>query len=294
MKKQFLFIFLTSLIIVIQTACGTLSAQKEQEDVHVKIGVTGSDGPQWEIMKEKAKAEGIEIELVEFSDYTLPNQALANGEIDMNSFQHLAFLSQFNIEHNLDIVPIGATSVSPTGIYSEKYADLSDIPDGAEIAISNDPANLGRGLKLLEASGLLTLKEGTGLYGTLDDIADNPNNLIIVPVVSQQTPRTLKDAAAALMNGGIAGQAGYAPEDALLLDDPESENTKPYVGVFAVRAEDKGNDTYKMIAELFQTAEVVEAVNNDTEGGSIVIDIPVEDLQATLDQLMEDIRAGND
>ncbi|WP_077618205.1 MetQ/NlpA family ABC transporter substrate-binding protein [Bacillus sinesaloumensis] len=288
MKKRLLILLSMVFLVSIVTACNNSTSGKSKEVV--KIGVTGADGPYWKLIEDKAKAKGITIELVEFSDYIQPNTALANGEIDMNSFQHIAFLAPANVENGFTIVPIASTTITPTGIYSQKYEDLSEIPDGSQIAISNDPANLGRGLSLVETAGLIELKEGVGIYGTLDDIEKNPKNLEFIPVVSQQTAQALQDVAASLINNGIAGQAGLNFKDSLLYDDPKSEEARPYVGVFAVREEDKDNETYKTIAKLYQEADVIEAVKKETNGGSIVVDIPAEDLQKTLKQLEESIK----
>lgn len=288
MKKRLLILLSMVFLVSIVTACNNSTSGKSKEVV--KIGVTGADGPYWKLIEDKAKAKGITIELVEFSDYIQPNTALANGEIDMNSFQHIAFLGPANVENGFTIVPIASTTINPTGIYSQKYEEISEIPDGSQIAISNDPANLGRGLLLLEAAGLIELKEGAGIYGTLDDIEKNPKNLEIIPVVSQQTAQALQDVAASLINNGIAGQAGLNFKDALLYDDPESEEARPYINVFAVREEDKDNETYKTIAKLYQEVDVKEAVIEETNGGSIVVDIPAEDLQKTLKQLEESIK----
>src|SRR5690625_1617919 len=173
--KRRLFAFLTFIIIVsLIGACDSTSGEEINEQV--KIGVTGADGPYWTIIKERAKELNVDIELVEFSDYIQPNNALANGEIDMNSFQHLAFLGPAIAENGYDLVPIASTAVTPTGIYSEKYDDISEIPEGSQIAISDDPANLGRGLNVLQAAGLIKLKDGVGIYGTPDDIVDNPRS----------------------------------------------------------------------------------------------------------------------
>ncbi|MFB9328081.1 MetQ/NlpA family ABC transporter substrate-binding protein [Paenibacillus aurantiacus] len=281
-----------------KAAAAPVKEEPKQEEpkkpVKVKVGVTGSDGETWPLIKKKAAEHDIEIELVEFSDYTLPNLALANKEVDLNAFQHLAFLSQFNVEHNLNIVPIGSTVVAPLGLYSEKYKKVEDIPEGAKIAIPNDPANQGRGLLVLQQAGLLKLKENVGLYGTPDDIVDNPRKLEIVAVVAQQTPRVLKDVAGSIINGGIAGQAGLKLSDAIFHDDPQAESTRPYINVFATRAEDKDNETYRTIAKLYQEADVIETVKKDTNGASFVTDIPVEQLQSTLDQLIADIKDGAD
>ncbi|MEG6575389.1 MetQ/NlpA family ABC transporter substrate-binding protein [Caldibacillus debilis] len=266
------------LLFALLSACKGETASDEKKVV--KIGVTGTDGQVWDIIKEKAAKEGITIELVEFSDYTLPNQALADKEIDLNAFQHIAFLNQFKEEHHLDIVPIGTTVIAPMGIYSEKYKDVSEIPDKAKIAIPDDPSNQARALKLLQSVGLIKLKEDFGLFGDLSGIKENPKKLEIIPMVAQQTPRVLPDVAASVINNGIAGQAGFVPnKDAIFLEDPNDPAAQPYINVFAARAEDKDNQTFKKIVEIYHDPEVVEAIKKDTNGGSVVVDIPIEELE---------------
>jgi D-methionine transport system substrate-binding protein len=212
----------------------------------------------------------------------------------VNAFQHLAFLSQFIAENNVNIVPIGSTVVAPLGLYSEKYKDVSEIPNGSKIAVPNDPANLGRGLKVLQQAGLIELREDVGLYPTVKDIVKNPKNIEIVEVVAQQTPRVLPDVAASIINGGIAGQAGYTLADAIFHDDPNSKDTLPYVNVFATLEKNKDNEAYKTIAEIYQTEEVAKAVEEDTKGASIVTKVPVPELQKELDRLVENIKQGKE
>lgn len=284
MKKHLLLGFIMAAALLVLVACGSTAGSGEQ--TQVSIGVTGADGQYWNLIKEKAQQKGIEIKLIEFSDYTLPNHALANGEVDMNSFQHIAFLSQFNVENGTELVPIGSTVIAPMGLYSDKYTELEEIPDGAKIAIPNDPSNSARALRVLDSAGLLKLKEGVGLYPTVDDIENNPKKLEIVPVVAQQTPRVLPDVAGSLINSGVAGQAGFKLEEALVYDDPYSEQARPYINVFAVRAEERDNEAYQTIVQLYQEEDVAEAVERDSNGGSIVVKIPVKDLQFTLDQLI--------
>ncbi|MFD1204933.1 MULTISPECIES: MetQ/NlpA family ABC transporter substrate-binding protein [Sporosarcina] len=271
------------LLLSILAACG--KSGSANEDI-VVIGVTGADGEQWNVLKELAKEEGITIELKEFADYTLPNNALANGDIDLNSFQHIAFLSQFAEENNVDIVPIGSTVIAPLGIYSDKLDDISGIKEGDKIAVPDDPSNLGRALRLLETAGLIKLKEGTGLFGDTTSIEENPKNLEIIPMVAQQTPRVLQDVAASLINNGIAGQAGFNPtEDPIFLEDGDNENALPYVNVFAARAEDAQNETYLKIVELYQSEQVKKAIEEETKGGSILLNIPQDQLIDTFEQL---------
>lgn len=298
MKNRYLITFLLLMIAGILGACSQSASSntndqgnEKNEPVTVKVGVTGSDGQYWEIIKEKALEQNIKIELVEFSDYILPNTALVNGEVDINSFQHLAFLSQFIVENdNADIVPIGSTVVSPLGLYSEKYNEVSEIPNGSKIAVPNDPANLGRGLRVLQQADLIELKKDVGLYPTTKDIVQNPKNLEIIEVVAQQTPRVLPDVAASIINGGIAGQAGYELADAIFHDDPNSVDTRPYVNVFATLGKNKDNEAFKTVAELYLTEEVAKAVEEDTKGASMVTEVEVSDLQKELNQLVENIK----
>lgn len=278
MKKAIIYLG-TILLLLTLGACSQKTSGQEKNSKTVKIGVTGSDGEVWPILKEKAKAEGIEIELIEFADYTLPNQALANGDIDLNSFQHIAFLSQFTKENKADLTPIGATIIAPMGIYSEKLKSIDDIEDGARIAIPDDPSNQARALKLLESAGLIKLADDFGLFGDPSKIVENPKKLDIYPIVAQQTPRVLPDVAASVINNGVAGQAGFDPvKDPIYLEDSDNENTLPYVNIFAARSADKNNETYQRIIELYHEEDVKKAVEADTNGGSVVVDISKEEL----------------
>lgn len=280
--------FVLFALIVLLTACGT-SNEADENVQTIKIGVNGSDGAQWDVLQELVEDDGIKIELVEFSDYTLPNNALANGDIDLNSFQHIAFLSQFVVENNVDISPIASTVIAPLGIYSTKVESIDDIKEGAKIAVPDDPSNLGRALTLLETAGLITLKEGTGLFGDTTAIEDNPKNLEIIPMVAQQTPRVLEDVTASVINNGIAGQAGLDPvNDPVYLEDGHSDEVLPYVNIFASRTEDLDNETYLKIAELYQSEQVAKAIEEETEGGSILIDIQQKELLDTFESLKGD------
>ncbi|MFJ9521951.1 MetQ/NlpA family ABC transporter substrate-binding protein [Kitasatospora sp. NPDC101801] len=267
------------------TACSTDSAGSGK----VRIGISGASSD-WDVLKQKAKAEGIEIELVTFDDYALPNKALAAGDIELNAFQHLAFLSQFNANNNTNIVPIGATSVSPLGLYSLKHKSVDQIPDGGKIAVPNDPSNQGRALRVLEQAKLIELKADTGLYGTPESISANPKHLTIVPVDAQQTPRSLQDTAAAVINSGVAGQAGYEVKQAIFRDDPKNPGTRPYVNVIAARATDRDNATYLRIAELYHSPEVQAAAAEESKGASVPSDLDRAALQAELDRLAKQVK----
>lgn len=274
---------------IVLAACDNSAASgTDKETVKVKIGVNGSDGVQWPILKEKAAKEGIEIELVEFADYTLPNNALANGDIDLNAFQHFAFLAQYVKESGNDIVPIGSTVFAPLGVYSEKIKDISEIKEGDKIAIPDDPSNQARALRLLEAAKLITLTDDFGQFGDPSKIAENPLNLEIIPMVAQQTPRVLPDVTAAIINNGVAGQAGFSPgEDPIFRESSDDESTYPYVNLIAARGKDKDNKTFQRIIELYQEEDIKNAISEDTKGGSFLVILSQEELNKTFENLLK-------
>ncbi|WP_062349923.1 MetQ/NlpA family ABC transporter substrate-binding protein [Bacillus kwashiorkori] len=276
MKKRLIVGILLIASVFILGACG----EKTSGENVVKIGVTGSDGQVWDVIKKKAAAEGIEIQLVEFNDYTLPNKALADGDIDLNAFQHIAFLNQFIKEHKLDLVPIGTTQIAPMGIYSSKLKSVEEMKQGAKIAIPDDPSNQARALKVLQSAGLIKLKEDFGLFGDVSGVVENPKNVHIIPMTAQQTPRVLDDVAISVINNGVAGQAGFVPnEDAIFLEDPNDKEAQPYINIFAARAAEKDNEVYQKIVAIYHDPEVVEKIKKDTNGGSIVVNIPIEQLE---------------
>ncbi|QGM30989.1 MetQ/NlpA family ABC transporter substrate-binding protein [Bacillus sp. N3536] len=286
--KKFSLLFFALITALILTACGDSSAATDKDTVKVKIGVNGSDGIQWPILQEKAAKEGIEIELVEFADYTLPNNALAQGDIDLNAFQHLSFLSQYVKESGNDIVPIGSTMFAPLGVYSEKIKDINEIKKGDKIAIPDDPANQARALRLLESAKLITLSDDFGLFGDPTGIVENPLNLDIIPMVAQQTPRVLPDVAASIINNGVAGQAGFSPgEDPIYREAGEDESIYPYVNLIAARGEDKDNEAYLRIVELYQEEDIQKAISEDTKGGSSLVILTQEQLDETFENLLK-------
>ncbi|MEH7581673.1 MetQ/NlpA family ABC transporter substrate-binding protein, partial [Priestia megaterium] len=186
MKKPiFLLLLLFTLAI---TGCSNSSSSADSKEAKIKVGIRSSELRTWEFIKEKAKKQGLDIELVNFSSAYDPNQALAEGEIDVNAFQHVAYLDSFNQKNGTDIVPIGTTIIAPLGLYSEKYKSLKDIPNGSQIAVPNDPSNWGRALILLQEADLITVVEGFDGNGGEDKIKRNPKNLKIVPVDSASTP----------------------------------------------------------------------------------------------------------
>ena len=229
---------------------GTAFAQQQV----VRIGVTpGPHAQILEAVKPIAAKNGLDIRIVEFSDYVVPNAALDSGELEANSFQHKPYLDNQKADRGYKIEPVGYTVNFPIGIYSKKHKSWDAVPNGATLSIPNDPTNGGRVLLLLRDKGVLKLKDGVGFKPSVADIIDNPKKLKIVEIDAAQTPRTLDDVDVAAVNTNYATQAGLDPvKDAILREDPKG----PYANVIAVRAADKDKPWVKTLVESYQTPEV--------------------------------------
>ena len=260
------------------------------ENETVKIGVVGASDPYWEIYVEAAADEGITVELVDFSDYNQPNPALAEGEIDLNQFQHIIYLAQFNEANEQDLVPIGATAIYPLGLYSTQYEDVEDIPDGATVAVPNDPSNLARALLVLQSADLITLKGGGSTYSTTSEIDESKSRVKVTELDPTLTATSLPDVAAAIINNDFIVDSGLEATDAIAQDDPSDPNSLPYVNIFAARSEDADNKTYKKLVEIYQeTKAVTDGVVENSGGTAVIVQTPVEDLIASLKTEQENI-----
>jgi D-methionine transport system substrate-binding protein len=217
-------------------------------------------------VKDVLKAQGIELEIVEFTDYVKPNLSLNDGEIDVNFFQHLPYLEDFNQERGLNLVSVAGIHVEPMGLYSDALTDFNDLPDGAIISIPNDAVNGGRALLLLQSAGLITLDQEAGLEATEVDIVENPKNIKIQAIEAAQLPRTLVDVDAAVINGNYAIDAGLNPiEDALLLEDGES----PYVNILTTREDNADDPKVLALIKALQTEEIKSFIE-ETYDGAVV------------------------
>jgi D-methionine transport system substrate-binding protein len=242
MKLKFLAVALTALF--------TTAASAET----IKVGVTG--GPHAEIMevvKTEAAKAGLDIKIVEFSDYIQPNAALAQGDLDANSYQHQPFLDQQISDRGYKIVSVAKTVVFPMGIYSKKLKSLADLPAGAQIGIPNDPTNGGRALLLLEQAGVFKLDPSKGIKSTPLDIVQNPKKVKIVEIEAPQLPRTLDDLSASAINTNYAITAGLTPsKDAIILDGADSA----YVNLLAVQIKDKDKPWVQKLVAAYHSDAV--------------------------------------
>lgn len=267
MKKILKAIIVGALFIFV-AGCSS-SGANPQEEVTVKLGVIGADTDVWDDVSERLKEEGINIEYVKFTDYTQPNAALADGSIDLNSFQTQFFLDNYNEEFGTDIVSIGNTVNAPLGIYSEKVKDVSELEEGATVAIPNDVTNGGRALLLLQSAGLIEVDEAAEQTPTVSDITENKLNLEISELDASQTARALSDVDISVINSGMAVDAGFLPtEDAIFLE-PLDEKARPYVNVIAARKEDEDNEVYQKIVDVYQTDETKKVIEETSKGSSI-------------------------
>jgi len=248
----------------------TEAAAASGETVKIKIGATPS--PHAEILeaaKDALKKKGVEIEIVTYNDYVQPNIATDEGQIDANYFQHQPYLDDFNKENNTHVVSVGKIHYEPFGIYAGKSKDLKNIQDGAKIAVPNDTTNEARALLLLEANGIIKLKDGAGLTATKQDIVENPHNVEIYEVEAAQIPRSLDSVDFACMNGNFAIQANYKPSEALAAEKSDSEAAQTYANIIAVAEKNKDAAWAKTLVEVLTSKEIQDFINKKYEGGVV-------------------------
>lgn len=238
-----------------------------EEKKKIVVGITpGYSEEIMEFVKDEAKKQGLDVELKVLSDYVTPDQALAQKEIDLNSFQHGPFLDAFNKKNGTKLVSIGKTYLAPLKLYSTKIKDIKELKDGDKIAIPNDPSNGGRAILMLSKLGLIKVKDGVKASDlTVNDITDNPKHLQILELEAAQLPRSLDDTAASVINAGYANSAKLDPNLAIAKED----NTSPYVNIIAAREEDKDNPTYVKFVKIFQTDAVKNYINEKAKGALV-------------------------
>jgi D-methionine transport system substrate-binding protein len=204
----------------------------------------------------EAKEQGIDVKVIEFTDWVTPNAALANKDIDINYFQHIPFLEDAKKARGYDFVSIGVGTMSKVGLYSKKYKSVSDLPDGAKVAIANDPVNGGRGLVLLERIGLIRLKEGLDFRASVADIVANPKNIKIVELIAQQLPAALEDVDLGQGYPATLKQYDIDPNSALIFDDVQ----KRFAIQWVVRPEDADNPQIRKFVSIYQNSPEVKAI----------------------------------
>lgn len=262
--KRFLFLIILTLALGVLAACGSEETAQLSDDKLV-VGVTAGPHEEiFEVIKELAADEGLEIEIKVFSDYIMPNTALDEGELDVNSYQHKPFMDKFNEDHGTNLYAYAPTTLSPIGVYSEYITDVSEIPDGAKIAIPNDPTNGARAFIIFEEAGLIKLDEDADKENaSVLDVVENEKNLEFIEIEAAQIPKQLSEVDLAVINGNFAIEHGLNPlEDSIL---SESKDT-PFVNQLVVREENKDDPVLEKLKELYYSEEVTEFILERYEG----------------------------
>ncbi|WP_312939431.1 MetQ/NlpA family ABC transporter substrate-binding protein [Oscillibacter sp.] len=250
-------------------SAGSASASGSAPAETVTLKVAASATPHAEILnavKDILAQQGIDLQVTEYGDYVVPNTAVEEGSEDANYFQHVPYLDNFNAENGTHLVNAGGIHIEPMGIYAGKTTALSDLAEGAVIAIPNDATNEGRALLLLEAQGLIKLKDSANLTATPNDIAENPKNLTFKELEAAMIPNTVEEVDLSVINSNYAMEAGFNPaEDALAIEDANS----PYVNIIAVKEGNENNPAVLALVEALQSETAREFITT-TYGGAVI------------------------
>ena len=266
-----LFALLTAAVLTVSlTACSGEEEPSSTADAadDKTISVGASPSPHAEILeavRDQLADKGYELDIVEFTDYVMPNVALSEGDLDANFFQHTPFLEEYNASNNDTLTAVCKVQFEPMGLYSDTLTSVDQITEGAKVGVPNDPTNEARALNLLEAQGLITLAEGAGLNATPLDIVENPLGLEFVELEAAQLPRNLSEFAIAAINGNYAIDAGIL-DKVIVNESSDSESAQEYGNVLVVRAEDADSEKTKALVEVLNSDETRDFINSEYAG----------------------------
>ena len=264
MRRKGLLGFIAVSIVIAVAAFFTFGHKKTEAKKTVTVGVVGQtnqDEKIWNQVKKTAKEKyGVTVKVKSFTDYNQPNKALQEGEIDLNSFQHKAFLNAWNKANKGTLVPIGNTVIAPIRLYSYKYKNINELPKNATIAVPNDASNESRALYVLKNAGLISFKKGTGKLATIADIEKNPKNLTIKELGAEQTARSLNDVDAAVVNNTYAIPAKLGDKQTIYTE-PLNKDSEQWINVIVANKKDKDNEAYKAVVKSYQTDAVKKLIH---------------------------------
>lgn len=263
-------------------ACSNSSDSPDQ--VTVKIGTTDGSKKSWKVFEDKAKEAGIKLDIKNFSDYSTPNDALAQDQLDVNLFQHLKFLAEYNVGKNADLTPVGATEIVPLALFWKDHTSLDGI-EGKSVAIPNDPSNQGRAINVLVQAKLLTLKKEGLITPTPSDVDEAKSKVKLTPVDAAQTTTAYGEGTPAIINNSFLDRAGIDPKLSVFQDDPNSAEAEPYINAFVTKAEDKDDANIAKLVEIWHSKEVQDAIAEDSKGTSVPVQRNTEELKKILDRL---------
>ncbi|QPK83614.1 methionine ABC transporter substrate-binding protein [Corynebacterium qintianiae] len=258
--------------------------------VTVKIGTTDADQQAWTAFEKKAEEEGIDLDIVRFTEYPPVNPALDEDQIEISKFQTINYQAQYNASAGKDLRIIGSGEINILGLYWKDHDSLDGI-EGEEVAVPNDPSNQGRAINVLVQAGLVTLKEGAPkLTPTPADIDESASKVSVVAVDAAQTPSAYNEGRPAVINNNWLSRAGIDPASSVAADDPNSELAEPYINVFTVKGDQLDNETYAKLVEVWHSDEVTEALNQDSGGTAVQVKRDKEELNEILDGLVEEYK----
>lgn len=264
MRRKGLLGFIAVIIVIAVAAFFTFGHKKTEAKKTVTVGVVGQtnqDEKIWNQVKKTAKEKyGVTVKVKSFTDYNQPNKALQEGEIDLNSFQHKAFLNAWNKANKGTLVPIGNTVIAPIRLYSYKYKNINELPKNVTIAVPNDASNESRALYVLKNAGLISFKKGTGKLATIADIEKNPKNLTIKELGAEQTARSLNDVDAAVVNNTYAIPAKLGDKQTIYTE-PLNKDSEQWINVIVANKKDKDNEAYKAVVKSYQTDAVKKLIH---------------------------------
>lgn len=264
MKKVLSVLSILLCVLILFVACS-----KSKDNSKIIVGATPE--PHAEMLKlvvDDLAKQGYTLEVKEFTDYVTPNDAVEDGQISANFFQHIPYMESFNKEHGYHLVNAGGIHVEPLALYSKKYSSLDSVPDGATVAVPNDPTNEGRAFLLLESAGLIKLKDSNNLESTPMDIVSNPKGLRFKEIEAASLPRVLSDVDCAVINGNYAIPAGLnAVKDGLVVEGADS----PYVNIVSVKSGNENNPAIKALVKALQSEEVKSWVSSKYQNGEVVL-----------------------
>lgn len=270
-KKTLIWVVVTLVVALVVVIAGIFSfgnfgKQKEQTVTVGVVSPSKQDEAVWNQVKKTAKSKyNVDIKLKTFTDYNQPNKALQSGSIDLNAFQHKAFLDAWNKANKGSLVSIGKTFITPIHLYSNNYKSVKSLPDGATIAIPNDASNESRALYVLQSAGLITLKKNTNSLATINSIAKNPKNLKIKEVAADQAARTLDSVDAAVVNTNYAVAAKLSTKKSIFTE-PVNKDSAQWINLIAARKKDRNKEAYKDVVKAYQTEKVKKIINEQYKG----------------------------
>lgn len=256
----------------------------------IVIGTTDSEQKQWTVFKDELDKAGLKTEIKAFNDYSIPNRALADGDIDVNNFQHMMFLAEYNVGNNTDLTPVGATEILPLGLYYKEHSELKDVEEAGEVTIPNDSTNQGRAINVLVQAGLVALKKEGLLTPTPADIDEGKSKVKVIAVDAAQTATSWLDGKPAIVNNSFLDRAKIDPKTVIFQDDPKKEEAQPYINGFVTTKERKDEADLKKLVEIWHSKPVQDAIDEQSKGTSVEVNMDSDELNEVVKDTEQKIK----